>query len=210
MLAYDTARKASTALVARQGMRTKGTGHHVTVEAVVRAQSGGPSTPSVVCAGAGPRSSTRSGRPGGHVFAVVPGEDDGELADQVVGGGQGPAPAGDGRERGGVLLGEVFGAAGEPSGGLADGGPGQRCGWDGPSVAEGLQVAADRPAAAGVALGGDLGGQDGGVGGAVCQAPSRTVDSSKTGCRDASATKAAAGSSGPASKNGAVIRSLRT
>ena len=42
VLAYDAARKASTSLVAQQGLRTKSTGHHVTVEAVVRAQFGGP------------------------------------------------------------------------------------------------------------------------------------------------------------------------
>jgi hypothetical protein len=42
VLAYDAARKASTALVAQQGLRTKSSGHHVTVEAVVRAQFGGP------------------------------------------------------------------------------------------------------------------------------------------------------------------------
>lgn len=42
VLAYDAARKASTALVAQQGLRTKSMGHHVTVEAVVRAQFGGP------------------------------------------------------------------------------------------------------------------------------------------------------------------------
>ena len=42
VLAYDTARKAATSLVAQQGLRSKSTGHHVTVEAVVRAQFGGP------------------------------------------------------------------------------------------------------------------------------------------------------------------------
>lgn len=42
VLAYDAARKASTALVAQQGLRSKSTGHHVTIEAVVRAQFGGP------------------------------------------------------------------------------------------------------------------------------------------------------------------------
>jgi hypothetical protein len=42
VLAYDAARKASTALVAQQGLRTKSAGHHVTVEQVVRAQFGGP------------------------------------------------------------------------------------------------------------------------------------------------------------------------
>ncbi len=42
VLAYDAARKACTALVAQQGLRTKGAGHHVTVEQVVRAQFGGP------------------------------------------------------------------------------------------------------------------------------------------------------------------------
>jgi hypothetical protein len=41
-LAYDAARKASTALLAQQGLRTKTGGHHVTVEQVVRAQFGGP------------------------------------------------------------------------------------------------------------------------------------------------------------------------
>jgi hypothetical protein len=35
-------RKAATALVAQQGLRSKNSGHHVTVEAVVRAQFGGP------------------------------------------------------------------------------------------------------------------------------------------------------------------------
>ena len=42
VLAYDAARKASTALLAQQGLRTKTNGHHVTVEQVVRAQFGGP------------------------------------------------------------------------------------------------------------------------------------------------------------------------
>ena len=42
VLAYDATRKASTAPVAQQGLRTKGVGHHVTVEQVVRAQFGGP------------------------------------------------------------------------------------------------------------------------------------------------------------------------
>jgi hypothetical protein len=42
VLAYDAARKASTALVTQQGLRTKTAGHHVTVEHVVRAQFGGP------------------------------------------------------------------------------------------------------------------------------------------------------------------------
>ena len=42
MLADDAARKAATALVAQQGLPTKGAGHHVTVEQVVRAQFGGP------------------------------------------------------------------------------------------------------------------------------------------------------------------------
>jgi len=42
VLAYDAARKAWTALIARQGLRTKTTGHHVTVEQVVRIQFGGP------------------------------------------------------------------------------------------------------------------------------------------------------------------------
>jgi len=42
VLAYDAARKACTALIAQQGLRTKSTGHHVTVEQVVRAQFGGP------------------------------------------------------------------------------------------------------------------------------------------------------------------------
>jgi hypothetical protein len=42
VLAYDAARKACTALLAQQGLRTKTTGHHVTVEQVVRAQFGGP------------------------------------------------------------------------------------------------------------------------------------------------------------------------
>jgi hypothetical protein len=42
VLAYDAARKASTALLVQQGLRTKSAGHHVTVEQVVRAQFGGP------------------------------------------------------------------------------------------------------------------------------------------------------------------------
>lgn len=42
VLAHDAARKASTALVAQQSLRTKTAGHHVTVEQVVRAQFGGP------------------------------------------------------------------------------------------------------------------------------------------------------------------------
>ena len=42
VLAYDAARKASTALLAQQGLRTKSAGHHVTVEQLVRAQFGGP------------------------------------------------------------------------------------------------------------------------------------------------------------------------
>lgn len=41
VLAYDAARKASTALLAQQGLRTKTAAHHVTVEQVVRAQFGG-------------------------------------------------------------------------------------------------------------------------------------------------------------------------
>ena len=42
VLAYDAARKASTSLLAQQGLRTRSAGHHVTVEQVVRAQFGGP------------------------------------------------------------------------------------------------------------------------------------------------------------------------
>jgi hypothetical protein len=42
VLGYHAARKASTALLAQQGLRTRNTGHHVTVEQVVRAQFGGP------------------------------------------------------------------------------------------------------------------------------------------------------------------------
>ncbi len=42
VLAYDAARKAATALIAQQGLRTKSAGHHVTAEQVVRAQFGGP------------------------------------------------------------------------------------------------------------------------------------------------------------------------
>jgi hypothetical protein len=42
VLAYDAARKASTALVVQQGLRPKATGHHVTVEQAIRAQFGGP------------------------------------------------------------------------------------------------------------------------------------------------------------------------
>ena len=41
VLAYDAARKASTALLTQQGLRTKSAGHHVTVEHVVRAQFSG-------------------------------------------------------------------------------------------------------------------------------------------------------------------------
>jgi HEPN domain-containing protein len=42
VLAYDAARKACTALLAQQGLRTKASGHHVTTEEAVRAQFGGP------------------------------------------------------------------------------------------------------------------------------------------------------------------------
>lgn len=42
VLAYDCARRASSALLAQQGLRTKSGGHHVTVEDVVRAQFDGP------------------------------------------------------------------------------------------------------------------------------------------------------------------------
>ncbi len=42
VLAYDAARKACTALVAQQGLRTTSSGHHVTVEQTVRAQFAGP------------------------------------------------------------------------------------------------------------------------------------------------------------------------
>lgn len=42
VLAYDAARKACTALLAQQGLRTRAIGHHVTVEHLVRAQFGGP------------------------------------------------------------------------------------------------------------------------------------------------------------------------
>jgi hypothetical protein len=59
VLAYDAARKASTALLAQQGLRTKSTGHHVTVEQMVRASSVAPSMGSAHCAGDDPRSSTR-------------------------------------------------------------------------------------------------------------------------------------------------------
>jgi len=38
----DAARKASSALLAQQGLRTKTAGHHVTIEQVIRAQFGGP------------------------------------------------------------------------------------------------------------------------------------------------------------------------
>mgnify|MGYP003450628347 FL=1 len=42
ILAYDCARKAATALLAQQGLRATSAGHHAAVEAVVRAQFGGP------------------------------------------------------------------------------------------------------------------------------------------------------------------------
>jgi hypothetical protein len=42
ILAYDGARKSSTGLLAQQGLRTTSAGHHAAVEAVVRAQFGGP------------------------------------------------------------------------------------------------------------------------------------------------------------------------
>lgn len=42
VLACDAARKASSALLAQQGLRTKTAGHHITLEQVVRAQCGGP------------------------------------------------------------------------------------------------------------------------------------------------------------------------
>jgi hypothetical protein len=42
VLAYDASRKACAALLAQQGLRTTSAGHHVTTEAVVRAQFGGP------------------------------------------------------------------------------------------------------------------------------------------------------------------------
>lgn len=41
-LAYDSARKACSALLAQQGLRTRSAGHHLTTEEVVRAQFGGP------------------------------------------------------------------------------------------------------------------------------------------------------------------------
>jgi hypothetical protein len=62
VLAYDAARKAATSLVAQQGLRSKSGGHHVTVEAVVRASSAVPSTLSQRCADDERRLSTRSGR----------------------------------------------------------------------------------------------------------------------------------------------------
>jgi hypothetical protein len=45
VLAYDAARKASTALVVQQGLRPKSAGHHVTVEQVVRAEIEYPQHP---------------------------------------------------------------------------------------------------------------------------------------------------------------------
>jgi len=42
ILGYDSARKAGTALLAQQGLRTRSSGHHVTTEKVVKAQFGGP------------------------------------------------------------------------------------------------------------------------------------------------------------------------
>lgn len=45
ILGYDSARKAckaSTALLAQQGLRTLSSGHHLTTEKVVKAQFGGP------------------------------------------------------------------------------------------------------------------------------------------------------------------------
>jgi HEPN domain-containing protein len=42
ILAYDAARKSATGLLAQQGLRPKAPGHHLTVEAAVRAQFGGP------------------------------------------------------------------------------------------------------------------------------------------------------------------------
>lgn len=58
VLAYDAARKASTALVVQQGLRPKATGHHVTVERVVRAQFAGPFAGSAHSGDADSRSST--------------------------------------------------------------------------------------------------------------------------------------------------------
>ena len=41
ILAYDAARKACSALLTHQGLRTNSAGHHVTTERVVRSQFGG-------------------------------------------------------------------------------------------------------------------------------------------------------------------------
>ena len=58
VLAYDAARKASTALVAQQDLRTKSAGHHVTLEQVVAPSSAAPSIGSAHCAEGDPRSNT--------------------------------------------------------------------------------------------------------------------------------------------------------
>jgi hypothetical protein len=42
ILGYDSARKECTSLLARQGLRTRSSGHHLTTERVVKAQFGGP------------------------------------------------------------------------------------------------------------------------------------------------------------------------
>jgi len=59
VLAYDAARKASTALLAQQGLRTKTAAHHVTVEQVSAPSSAALSMGSAPCARGDPRSSTR-------------------------------------------------------------------------------------------------------------------------------------------------------
>lgn len=42
ILAYDAARKAGVAVLAQQGLRTRGSGHHATVAEILRVQCGGP------------------------------------------------------------------------------------------------------------------------------------------------------------------------
>src|SRR5690606_3441131 len=41
ILAYDAARKAGVAVLAQQGLRSTGSGHHATVAEIVRVQCGG-------------------------------------------------------------------------------------------------------------------------------------------------------------------------
>lgn len=42
ILAYDAARKAGVAVLAQQGLRSRGQGHHATVQEIVRVQCEGP------------------------------------------------------------------------------------------------------------------------------------------------------------------------